>query len=616
MTAALWLLPALPLVTGGLLAAAGRPADRLAAPLAVTVVAVDVVLAVVVAAGRPRVRAPWLAGLPAALGVDGLSAVFVVTVATVSLLVLVFSWADIPARDARARFFGFLLLFIGSMLVTVTAEGLGVLLFSWELMGATSYALIGYWWREGERVTSANIAFLTTRTADVGLYVAAGAAFAGLQTLDLSRLADVPRPLLHVVAAGLLASAIGKSAQLPMSFWLSRAMSGPSPVSALLHSATMVAAGGYLLLRVAPVLAAAGWAATAALWVGLVTALLLGLVAAAQRDLKQLLAASTCSQLALVVAAAGAGAVVGGTAQFVNHAATKGALFLAAGALLTAFGTKDLTALRGTGRRFPVLGAATAVAFLSLAGVPPLALWASKDEVLAGVLERTPAAYVVGLLVAITGALYSGKALALLFTDRVEQPGGYDTEERGTRRVPALAWAPIAVLAVFAVMLGAVALPAVTDLLRGIIGAQPAGAPRLWQLTLSGLLAVAALAVAFRRPRLLEREVLVGWLGLERAATVLVTRPTLALARALAVMDDRVVDAGVRGTVAAVGSVARLADRQDNLSVDGVVRGVARGARALGRLARRPQTGLVHQYYAQSAAVLAGSLLLLLLVAR
>src|SRR5690606_28302863 len=170
---------------------------------------------------------------------------------------------------------------------------------------------------------------------------------------------------------------------------LSRAMAGPSTVSALLHSAAMVAMGGYLLLRTHDLLAATGWADSAAAWAGAFTALALGVVALVQRDLKQLLAASTVAQLGFVVLAAGVGAVSGGAAHLVAHASVKALLFLAAGAWLTALGTEEFVKLRGAARPWPVTGVAATVSSLALAGVAPLSLWATKDAVLTATLESS-----------------------------------------------------------------------------------------------------------------------------------------------------------------------------------------------------------------------------------
>src|SRR5512135_1550583 len=191
----------------------------------------------------------------------------------------------------------------------------------------------------------------------------------------------------------------------------------------------MVAAGGYLLLRLAPLLATSGWADSAAAWAGALTALLLGAVATAQRDLKQLLAASTCAQIGFVVLAAGAAGVAGGTMHLVAHAATKSLLFLAAGAWLTALGTKDLAALTGAARRFPLVGLTFTAGALALAGVPPLSLWLTKEEVLAAALHRSLALYAVGLSAAVLSAVYAGRALGFVLRPlTATATAGYDAE--------------------------------------------------------------------------------------------------------------------------------------------------------------------------------------------
>ncbi len=511
-----------------------------------------------------------------------------------------------------------MLLFAAAVMVTVTATTLPVLLLGWEVMGATSYALIGFWWRDDDRVSAGGTAFLTTRAADLGLYLAAGAALAGGAGLGLDALPAASDGWRDVVAAGVLVAALGKAAQLPFSFWLSRAMVGPSPVSALLHSAAMVAMGGYLLLRTAPLLEATGWAATTAAWVGATTALLLGAVAVAQRDLKQLLAASTSAQLGFVVLAAGSSAVAGGTAHLVAHAATKALLFLAAGAWLSALGTKQLAGLRGVARRWPVVGVSFGVGALALAGVAPLSLWATKDAVLAGAREQSGALYVVALAGAAMSAAYAGKALLVVWRgvddDRarraVEQE--WDAEERGTRRVGRLEQAPLVVLAAGAAVLGVLALPPVGDMLqRGLgVAAEPSAA--LPELALSGVLAAGVLlAVARWRPP--EPVWARDWLHLEPLTRALAVRPVLRLAESLARFDDLVLDAGVTRVSQAGLALGRLAARAD-AAVDAGVAAFAAGTRRLGALARRPQTGQLHQYYLQSLAVLAAGALLLLVV--
>jgi len=617
-----WLLPAVPLAAGAVLAAVGSRASAAAPQAGTATAAVTLVLACAAAAVRPAASAPLFAGIPATVRVDGLSAVMVVTVAAITLAVLVFAAAESGPGENRGRFFGLMLIFAGAMLLTVTAATLALLLMGWEVMGAASYALIGYWWRQPRRVTAANTAFITTRAGDLGLYIAAGAAMAGgVPGLALGRLAAAPAPWLGVVTAGVVAAAFGKSAQLPFSFWLSRAMQGPSPVSALLHSATMVAAGAYLLLRTEPLLAASGWGGPVAAWTGAVTALALALVAVAQEDLKQLLAASTCAQIGFMVLAAGAGGVAGGVMQLVAHAAVKSLLFLAAGAWLTALGTKRLGALPGAARQYPVVGVAFTVGAVALAGLPPASLWVTKDEVLAAALRHGPALYATGLAAAVVSAVYAIKALWYVWQPvPADAAAGYDTEQPGTRRVARVAAGPLIILAVPAAALGVLALPVIAAPLRGALGAAAEPSPAWWQLTLSALLAVAASVLTWWRAGAgvpvpaAVRGWLARWLGLERAAMVLIARPVLAFARLLAGFDDRVLDRGVsviaRGTVALAGAAARA----DDADVDGLIRRIAAGARRLGQLARRPQTGQLHTYYAQAAVALAVLTLVFILV--
>ncbi|CAN5697998.1 NADH-quinone oxidoreductase subunit L [soil metagenome] len=606
----------------------GSRADRLAAPISIAAAALTCVLSVVAAVGRPRVATPFVAGTDFALGIDGLSALVLPTVTAVTLLVLVFAAGDIT--ESRRRFHGLMLLFAAAVNITVTAETLPALLIGWEVMGATSYALIGFQWREPRRVAGGLTAFLTTRSADLGLYLAAAAALAGGAGLAMTDLPAASPGWRHVIAAGVLVAALGKAAQLPFSFWLSRAMEGPSPVSALLHSAAMVAMGGYLLLRNAPLLAATGWAGPAAAWIGALTAVALGLVAVAQRDLKQLLAASTASQLGFVVMAAGLGAVSGGTAQLVAHAATKALLFLTAGAWLSALGTKHLDGLRAVAGRWPVVGWTATVGALTLAGIAPLSLWATKDAVLAAALETSPWLYAVGLLGAAISAAYAGKIVVTIWRrpDRVLAERHLDEEEPGTHTVGMLEAAPLVVLAAGAAVLGVLA---------------PA-APAL-ELAASAVIAVAVLlAVTYLIPRgrLPEPAWTLRWFGLESAVHITIVVPTLRLANALSVFDDRVVDRAVhklaartvalaRGAAyvddhvvdgvveklaAGTTTVAHRAARVDDRDVDGVVNAVAAWTRALGRLARKPQTGMVHDYYFQAAAMLAIGVVLLYVASR
>ncbi|MDO8144876.1 proton-conducting transporter membrane subunit [Isoptericola sp. 178] len=649
MSAALLLVVLLPAVGGTALLLGRHRLDGVAAPLALGLGLVGAALAIVAATGRPTVSVSFLGsgaaavadGADLALAVDGLSAVLTVTVAVVALTVTVHAAVDHEARTSRARFFGYWLLFVAAMQLTVTATTFPALMLGWEVMGATSYALIGFRWRLAGRTSAGTTALLTTRAADLGLYVAAGAVLAGSGSLGLSGLEGLPAPWAAVATTGVVVAALGKSAQLPLSGWLSAAMQGPSPVSALLHSATMVAAGGYLLLRLGPALA--DGAAPVVAWVGAATALALGLVAVAQTDLKQLLAASTAAQMGFVVLAAGAWAagagtgLLGGVEHLVAHAAVKAGLFVAAGIWLGALGTRALAELRGAGRRYPLVGAASVAAAAALAGVPPLSLWVTKDEILAGAEEAHLAGgavlHVVALVAGALSAAYAAKIVAVVLAPRHPGDGS---------RAPRPAVAAALALAAAAVGLGAFALPVVRDGAARVLGAQPGPAPTPGALVLSGGLAVVVAAVVLWRPalvRVAERAPLTSWWampallvtvgrgvralarrvdrvdgGLDRSVHA-VARAVPRLAGRVAVLDDSGIHRAVRRTAGLAVAGARRAAVLDDRRVDGAVRDVASGVARAGHAARRLQTGLLHQYYAQAAAGL-GLLLLLLLLVR
>ncbi|BBX15831.1 hypothetical protein CRI77_13985 [Mycolicibacterium duvalii] len=630
----LWALLCLPAVAGAglLLAHLGRPgAERVPAAVSIAVSTAVSALAVVVAVTRPAVSAPFIAGADFAVRVDGLAAVVVPAVAVTTLLVLIFAAGD--RAVAGGRFHGLMLVFAAAAMVTATAATLPALLLAWEVMGAASYALIGYRWRDEHRVAAGLTAFVTTRTADLGLYLAAGAALAGGAGLVLADLPEASPGWRHVIAAGVLVAALGKAAQLPFSFWLARAMEGPSPVSALLHSAAMVAMGAYLLLRVGPLLEATGWADTAAAWLGATTALLLGVVALAQSDFKQLLAASTAAQLGFVVMAAGLTAVAGGAAQLLAHAFTKAGLFLAAGAWLALLGSKRLNDLRGAGRRWPLVGVTAGVSALALAGVAPLSLWATKDAVLAVALEHSPWLYAAGLAAAALSAAYAAKILLVIWRPA---PGAVGPPEPGSLSM--FERIPLIVLAAGAALAGGLALPPVGPRLAEFVGGRASHAG-VAELTASAVLA-AVVVLAVLRWGAPEPRWAAGWLGMEKLAHLVVVTKVLRLAHLLAAFDDRVLDrapSAVTGATrrlsevaeafddrfldralqaCAAGTVAtsRWAARIDTAAVDGAVERSAALTRRLGASARKPQTGLLHQYYAGAFVVFLLAVLFLIVV--
>ncbi|MDJ0313524.1 proton-conducting transporter membrane subunit [Arthrobacter sp. H35-D1] len=640
MSAALLLMIGLPAFAGVFLLLAGRRLARAATGLSITVASLTLATAVVAAATAPAVVLPFVSPDGAALAVDGLTAVLLPTVAAVALLVLVFAGAE--GLRPEGRFHGLMLLFTAAVMVTVTATSLPALLAAWEIMGATSYALIGFRWQEARTMPAGLVAFAVTRAADLGIYAAAGAAVVAGSGWRLEDLAAADGPWLHVIAAGMLIAGLGKAAQLPFSFWLSRAMEGPGPVSALLHSAAMVAMGGYLLLRLEPLLLASGWAGPAAAWIGAATAVVLGIVALTQSDLKQLLAASTAAQLGFVVLAAGLGATAGGAAQLIAHAATKALLFLVAGAWLTAVGTKQFPALRGIGRRWPVAGAAFLLGALSLAGLPPLSLWWAKDAILAAALHIHPALYAAGLIGAALAAAYSAKMIAIVWAapSRQERTDTeqrlWDTEQAGTRGIPSAATAPLVVLAVAAAVLGILAVPGLSEPFRRLLNAEAEAESTVWELAASAVIALVVAGLVLRRgtPSIAAAS---HWFGLERISAAVLVRPMFVTAEALARLDGRLnaavtgagrmlgdaanragsldvrLNAGVNGVGRVLGRTGAETDTLDH-AVDRTLGVITRGTASLGHLVRRAQTGAIADYYAGAAMVTVAAFIFLIVV--
>ncbi|MBC7375166.1 MAG: NADH-quinone oxidoreductase subunit L, partial [Frankiales bacterium] len=358
--------------------------------------------------------------------------------------------------------------------------------------------------------------------------------------------------------------------------------------------------------------------------------------------LKQLLAASTASQLGFVVLAAGVGAREAGAAHLVGHAAVKSLLFLAAGLWLHLLHTRDLGRLTGAALRTPAVGILATIGLLALGGLPPFALWGTKDAVLDIALERSPALYAVGLLGALLSAAYAGRALAVLLRVEPDEVDEQALRPRWAVPVALTAWAPLVVLAVGAALLGVLVVGGPAEQFGRLVGSQPAAAS-VTGLVVSGLLAAVVLAVVWTRGEAVADRLAgapMAWLHLEAAAHAVAVRPVLALSKALAhaddhvldraVMgvasrvraaagvlgraDDRVVDAAVEGAARGTARLATASGRLDLRDVDGAVRGVADLTRRLGEQARRPQTGQLHHYYGQAAVVLVAATALLLIV--
>ncbi|MBW3577631.1 MAG: NADH-quinone oxidoreductase subunit L [Actinobacteria bacterium] len=621
-----WLV-VLPLVAGaaiwGLGPREGRRARIVLAVASAAALIATCALAVVAGATAASTSWAWGAGLRLGLEVPPLAAAVAITVPGVALATVVYAAAH-EAACGLARQLGLLVVFTGAMELVVVAADLLTVLIGWELVAAVSWALIGHQWRDPTRPARAAHAFNVTRAGALGLFVAAGAAFAATGGLTYTDLAAVDGPALHLVAAGVVVAAVTKSAQLPFSPWLFSAMAGPTPVSALLHSATMVAAGAYLLVRLQPVLGPVGWFGPVTLTIGLLTALAGGVVAVVQHRAKHLLAASTSAQYGLMLVAVGAGYPVVATAHLVAHAAFKALLFLAAGVAISAVGSEVLGRMR-LGSHRPATAVLAAAGSLALAAVPPLGAAWSKEQIVAAATAAHLLAGIVAIVAGGLSALYITRFQLLAFGPRRHD----DTSPRDRRTRPGrVELGAMAGLALATIGLSALWLPPVEHMLRRI-GQLPSSEP--WELvaSLSVVAAAAYAAVLGDRAGWLASLGTTGasrrvgqWLGLSELSRRAIADPVLQLAAGTRRFDDRVVDAGVRGVArlasatatragdadvrvvdAGVRGVAALTrvvaerwTRLTELGVDGAVRGVAGGFSWSARDLRRLQTGAAHHY--------------------
>ena len=385
--------------------------------------------------------------------VDGLSASMATLVALVALAVQVYSLAYMAdeKRPALGRYFAYHALFAFAMQGLVLAHNLLQTYFFWELVGLGSYLLIGFYWEKPVAGRAALKAFWTTRLGDTGFALGLLVLWGAAGTLTFSELGDaagtgaIAHGALALGLAGVYLGAMGKSAQVPFHVWLPDAMEGPTPVSALIHAATMVAAGVYLMIRVSPLLAHVPALGTTILIVGVVTSLLAGSLALVERDLKRVLAYSTVSQLGMMMAAVGAAAPEAAYFHLITHAFFKALLFLTAGSILHAVHTGDLFSMGRLARKMPVTAVCFGVGALALAGVPPFSGFFSKDEVLAAVLAGGhPIAFALLLANAGLTAFYVGRAYFLSM-------GGSRDAAGHPHESPALMTMPMIVLAVGAV---------------------------------------------------------------------------------------------------------------------------------------------------------------------
>ena len=355
--------------------------------------------------------------------VDPLSSTMLLFVTGIGALIHLYSVGYMHGDPKFSKFFLYLNLFVLSMTLLVLGSNLLVTFLGWEGVGTCSYFLISFWHTKNANATAGKKAFVTNRVGDFGVMLAMFLAFGAVGSVDYAVINDsalagtMTQATATGIAALLFVGAVGKSAQLPLYIWLPDAMAGPTPVSALIHAATMVTAGVFLMVRINPVLgAAADWVPMLIAWTGAITALFAATIALTQNDIKKVLAYSTVSQLGYMFLAVGTGAYVAAIFHMVTHAFFKALLFLGSGSVI--HGMNDEQDMRKMGKLLkfmPITASTFIIGWLAIAGVPPFAGFWSKDEILLFALAESPALYIVGIVTAILTAFYMTRQVIMTF---------------------------------------------------------------------------------------------------------------------------------------------------------------------------------------------------------
>jgi NADH-quinone oxidoreductase subunit L len=431
------IIPALPIAGFAFTALFGRRLGKRASVLPVLAVVASWLIAIVVVFNALTGSGPFASGpvtvhlwnwIPAGafqvefgFFVDNLTACLLIVVTTVGMLVHIYSLGYMAHDEGYWRFFAYLNLFMFSMLLLVLADNFLLVFAGWELVGLSSYLLIGFWYRRRSAALAAKKAFIVNRVGDVGFALGIMAIFVSLGTLNIQDVIEKIGTLDHtaIVFISLLifAGAVGKSAQFPLHVWLPDAMEGPTPVSALIHAATMVNAGVYLVARCSAIFAHAQEAMVIVAGIGIFTAILAASIAFTQTDIKRVLAYSTLSQLGYMFAALGVGAWVAAIFHLMTHGFFKGLLFLDSGSVIHSVdGEQDMRRMGGLSNKIPITYATMFIGAVAISGIPPLSGFFSKDEILGGAFKNGfYVVWIIGGIVAVMTAFYMFRLMGLTF---------------------------------------------------------------------------------------------------------------------------------------------------------------------------------------------------------
>ena len=610
-----WLIPALPLAGFLLILLFGRVLGEPRAGILATamtassfVVVVGVYLDLLSRTAEERHHVVTLfSWLPVgslqvdmALLADPLSVTMALFVTGIGSLIHLYAIGYMHGDPKFSKFFLYLNLFVFSMLMLVLGENLLVTFLGWEGVGACSYFLISFWHTRDSAATAGKKAFVTNRVGDWGMMVAMFLAFSAVGTLSYEGInsAAAGGKIAAVTATGiammLFVGACGKSAQLPLYIWLPDAMEGPTPVSALIHAATMVTSGVFLLTRMSPVLHASyPWVGDVIATVGALTALFAATIAVAQTDIKKVLAYSTVSQLGFMFLAIGSGAYVAAIFHMVTHAFFKALLFLGSGSVIHGMHhEQDMRKMGALRKLMPITGFTFIIGWLAIAGIPPFAGFWSKDEVLLYAFANNRLLWLIGVITALLTAYYMTRQVIMVFfgearwNDHAEENGAHG--DHTPHESPWTMVAPLVVLAGLSIVGGALQLPFshstkfLENWLEPVIHDSEVSISGTWAYSNKWLLLVVAILIAVSG--------VVASIAVYAKGKFKIIEPKIL---ADAWRYDSAVSAIVGGPGrAAFGGVAAF----DAKVVDGAVNGIGTEVRAASGLLRKVQNGLIRSY--------------------
>jgi len=601
MTSALWLLPAFPLVGALVLMVFGRRLGEprsgwfaAAMPIASFLVTLTVYFDLLSRHSEDRREVitlfSWIPvgalHIDVALLADPLSITMALFITGIGSLIHLYAIGYMHGDPKFSKFFLYLNLFVFSMLMLVLGENLLVTFLGWEGVGACSYFLISFWHTRNSAAVAGKKAFVTNRIGDFGVMTAMFLAFSTIGSVSYSSINEAAHTgalaPVTATAIGLLlfVGACGKSAQLPLYLWLPDAMEGPTPVSALIHAATMVTSGVFLMTRMSPVLHASyEWAPMIIACVGAATALYAATIAVAQNDIKKVLAYSTVSQLGYMFLAVGSGAYVAAIFHMVTHAFFKALLFLGSGSVIHGMHhEQDMRRMGALRKLMPVTAITFIIGWLAIAGVPPFAGFWSKDEILLYVYANNRGLYVVGLVTALLTAYYMTRQVIMVFygeakwKDHAHDHGAHGDFE--PHESPKIMLFPLIVLSVLSVIGGAMQLPFTKKLhflehwLAPVVEESEADIHHTWAyenkyvlLVIAVLIAATGIAAAFavyakKKAKAIEPRVLEQAWFYDAGAAKLVGGPGRAAFNAVAWADSHIVDGAVNGTATLVRGIA------------------------------------------------------------